>query len=64
MLEMRSPLTGYVIDNSDDSRAVTWYSKRFGRIYEKSNRPIDCRVSKRLGSGKEMMYEMNGASIT
>ncbi|GIK07626.1 hypothetical protein Aspvir_003292 [Aspergillus viridinutans] len=39
-----------IIDNSDDERAVAWYSKHFGRIYEENHGPMDRRITKRLGS--------------
>lgn len=41
-----------IIDDSDEPRAIDWYSKRFGRIYVDKNGPMDRRLSKRLGSGE------------
>lgn len=41
-----------IIDNSDERRAINWYSKQFGRIYVDKNGPMDRRLSKRLGSGE------------
>lgn len=53
-----------IIDDSDDTRAIDWYSKRFGRIYVDKNGPMDCRVSKHLVSGREMKYDMTGTFIS
>jgi hypothetical protein len=37
-----------IIDNSDDKRAVAWYSKHFGRIYEENHACIDRRVTPQI----------------
>ncbi|KAF5861178.1 hypothetical protein ETB97_000552 [Aspergillus alliaceus] len=64
-----SMMVGYLgigkdtIDFSSDKRAMDWYSRNFGRIYEEKNGPIDRRVTKRIGSGKEMAYDMAGTPI-
>ncbi|KAE8352271.1 hypothetical protein BDV28DRAFT_158026 [Aspergillus coremiiformis] len=64
-----SLMTGYLDDDNDvldhcpDKQAVEWYSHNFGRIHEANFGPIDRRVSKRLGSGKEMPIDMRGNPI-
>ncbi|EFW13732.1 hypothetical protein D8B26_002529 [Coccidioides posadasii str. Silveira] len=64
-----SMMTGYlevnndVLDNCTDKRAVEWYSTNFGRIREAKFGPWDRRVSKRLGSGKEMSVDMRGHPV-
>jgi hypothetical protein len=64
-----SLMTGYlevdndVLDHCPDKQAVEWYSSNFGRIHEANFGPIDRRVSKRPGSGKEMPIDMRGNPI-
>ncbi|KAB8257984.1 hypothetical protein BDV32DRAFT_139962 [Aspergillus pseudonomiae] len=64
-----SLMTGYlevdndIIDHCPDKQAVEWYSHNFGRIHEANFGPIDRRVTKRLGSGKEMPVDMRGNPI-
>ncbi|KAJ5210088.1 hypothetical protein N7491_009900 [Penicillium cf. griseofulvum] len=64
-----SLMTGYlevdndVLDHCQDKQAVDWYSHNFGRIREANFGPIDRRVSKRLGSGREMPIDMRGNHI-
>lgn len=48
------------LDNCADERTVEWFSTHFGRIREARHGPIDLRVSKRLGSGREMPVDMRG----
>lgn len=61
-----SLMTGYLeVDNDmldlcPDKQTVDWYSQNFGRIHETNFGPIDRRISKRLGSGKEMPIDMRG----
>ncbi|KAJ5558948.1 hypothetical protein N7461_002920 [Penicillium sp. DV-2018c] len=61
-----SMMTGYlevdndVLDMCPDKRAVDWYSHNFGRIREANFGPFDRRITKRLGSGKEMPVDMRG----
>lgn len=61
-----SQMVGYlgigvdILDDSDDLRAVEWYSRRFGRIYVGKNELMYRCISKRLGSGKEMIFGMSG----
>ncbi|EFR04897.1 hypothetical protein MGYG_07899 [Nannizzia gypsea CBS 118893] len=43
-----------ILDYCLDKQAVGWYSVRFGRIHEAKFGPMDRRISKRLGSGKEL----------
>ncbi|KAF7125441.1 hypothetical protein CNMCM5793_001619 [Aspergillus hiratsukae] len=52
-----------IIDDSDDERAVAWYSQHFGRIHEEKHGPMDRRVMKRLRPGKEMSHDMAGNPI-
>ncbi|KAJ9201244.1 hypothetical protein DTO021D3_6150 [Paecilomyces variotii] len=64
-----SLMTGYlevdndVLDNCPDGQAVEWYSHNFGRIREANFGPIDRRISKRLGSGRDMPIDMRGNPI-
>ncbi|PLB52187.1 hypothetical protein P170DRAFT_444229 [Aspergillus steynii IBT 23096] len=64
-----SMMTGYlevdndVLDHCSDQQAVEWYSHNFGRIREAKFGPMDRRISKRLGSGKEMPIDMRGNRI-
>lgn len=53
-----------ILDNCADERAVEWYSTHFGRIHEAQYGGWDLRVSKRLGSGKEMPVDMRGIPIS
>jgi hypothetical protein len=64
-----SLMTGYLEVNNDvldhclSRRAVEWYSTNFGRIREAKFGPLDRRISKRLGSGKEPPIDMRGNPI-
>jgi hypothetical protein len=64
-----SLMTGYlevdndILDHCLDKQAVEWYSTNFGRIREAKFGPIDRRISKRLGSGKELPIDMRGNPI-
>ncbi|EEP82175.1 predicted protein [Uncinocarpus reesii 1704] len=64
-----SLITGYLEVNSDildrcaDSKAVEWYSIHFGRVRESKYGPMDRRISKRLGSQREMPVDMRGNLI-
>lgn len=49
-----------ILDNCADERTVAWYSVNFGRIREDKFGPFDRRVSKRLGSRKEMLVDTRG----
>ncbi|KXG52213.1 uncharacterized protein PGRI_084970 [Penicillium griseofulvum] len=49
-----------ILDSCSDERAVEWFSVNYGRIHEEKFGPWDRRVSKRLGSGKEMPVDMRG----
>lgn len=53
-----------ILDNCADERAVEWYSTHFGRIHEAQYGGWDLRVSKRLGSGKEMPVDMRRNPIS
>lgn len=52
-----------VIEKFGDLRAAAWYSSHFGQLYESKNGPIDRRITKRVGSDKEMSYDMGGVPI-
>lgn len=60
---------GYLEVNDDilnecvDEQAVDWYSTHFGQIHEAQHGAWDLRVSKCLGSGKEMPVDMRGNPI-
>ncbi|CAG8908916.1 unnamed protein product [Penicillium egyptiacum] len=49
-----------ILDGCLDERAVKWFSVNYGRIHEEEFGPWDRRVSKRLGSGREMPVDMRG----
>jgi hypothetical protein len=49
-----------VLDHCLDKQAVEWYSANFGRIREANFGPIDRRISKRIGSGRELPIDMRG----
>jgi hypothetical protein len=52
-----------ILDQCPDKRAVEWYSTNFGRIREAKSGPLDRRITKRLGSGKEMPIDMRGNPV-
>jgi hypothetical protein len=62
-------MTGYlevdngVLDHCLDKSAVEWHSTNFHRIHEANFDPIDRRISKRLGSGKELPIDLRGNPI-
>lgn len=43
-----------------DRRAKEWYSTHFGRAHEEKHGPWDRRISKRIGSKKEMPVDARG----
>ncbi|EEH06636.1 conserved hypothetical protein [Histoplasma capsulatum G186AR] len=47
-----------ILDDCLDEQVVTWYSTHFGRIHESKYGPFDRRISKRLGSGKELPVDI------
>ncbi|RAH73950.1 uncharacterized protein BO66DRAFT_459671 [Aspergillus aculeatinus CBS 121060] len=51
------------LDYCADEQVVDWYSRNFGRIREARFGPMDHRVSKRLGSGREMPVDTRGNPI-
>lgn len=52
-----------ILDGCTDERAVEWYSTHFSQIHEDQHDEWNFRVSKRLGSGKEMPVDMRGNPI-
>ena len=49
-----------ILDLCEDERAVAWYSTNFGRKYGE----IDRRITKRLGSGKQVPFDMRGRTLS
>jgi hypothetical protein len=49
-----------ILDRCQDERAVKWFSEKYGREHEEKFGPWDRRVSKRLGSGRELPVDMRG----
>lgn len=49
-----------ILDNCADERAVEWHSVNFGQIREENFGPFDRRVSKRLGSKRDMSVDTRG----
>lgn len=52
-----------ILDACEDQPAVEWFSAQFGRGHEATFGPFDRRITKRLGSGKEMPVDMRGHSL-
>lgn len=52
-----------VLDMCEDEQAVEWFSVHFGRKHEVAYGPWDRRITKRLGSGKEMSVDMRGNPV-
>jgi hypothetical protein len=52
-----------ILDACEDKQAVEWFSTHFGRAREAVYGPMDYRVTKRLGSGKEMPVDMRGRPV-
>jgi hypothetical protein len=51
------------LDSCPDSHVLEWYSTHFGTIHEANFGPFDRRITKRLGSKKEMPIDMRGHTI-
>lgn len=56
-------ITNDILDACEDQAAVEWFSAQFGRGHEATSGPFDRRITKRLGSGKEMPVDMRGHSL-
>jgi hypothetical protein len=52
-----------VLDMCEDEQAIEWFSVHFGRKHEVAYGPWDRRITKRLGSGKEMSVDMRGNPV-
>lgn len=52
-----------ILDMCEDEQAVEWFSAHFGRKREAVSGPMDRRITKRLGSGKEMSVDMRGHPV-
>jgi hypothetical protein len=52
-----------ILDLCENHRAVEWESVHFGRVREARYGPWDRRITKRLGSGKEMPVDMRGNPV-
>lgn len=57
-------LENYALDDCSDEQVSTWFSTHFGRLYESQHGPFDRRISKRLGSGKELPVDMSGRDVS
>jgi hypothetical protein len=51
------------VDECPDKEVVEWYSHNFGRKRELRLGPWDRRISKRIGSGREMPVDMRGHPV-
>jgi hypothetical protein len=51
------------VDESPDEEVVEWFSHHFGRKHEAKFGPWDRRITKRLGSGREMRCDMRGQPV-
>lgn len=51
------------VDHCPDTQVVERYSINFDRFHEAKHGPMDRRITKRLGSGKEMPIDMRGNPI-
>lgn len=52
-----------ILDTCEDQQAIKWFSEQFGRAREAISGPLDRRITKRLGSQKEMPVDMSGRSL-
>lgn len=52
-----------ILDACEDQPDVEWFSAQFGWGHEATFGPFDRRITKRLGSGKEMPVDMRGHSL-
>ena len=51
------------VDECPDKEVVEWFSHHFGRKHELKFGPLDRRISKRFGSGREMPVDMRGRPL-
>jgi len=51
------------VDECPDKEVVEWFSHHFGRKHELKFGPLDRRISKRFGSGREMPVDMRGHPV-
>ena len=64
-----SHMVGYLevnndtVDESPDEEVVEWFSHHFGRKHELKFGAWDRRITKRLGSGREMRCDMRGHPV-
>ncbi|KAI9737347.1 MAG: hypothetical protein M1834_009501 [Cirrosporium novae-zelandiae] len=64
-----SMMVGYLdinnacVDGCLDENVVEWFSIHFGRKHEATFGPMNRRITKRLGSGREIMVDMRGDPI-
>ncbi|KAI9825421.1 MAG: hypothetical protein M1832_001151 [Thelocarpon impressellum] len=65
-----STMSGYLevdndaVDDCPDEAVKEWFSEHYGRKHEAKFGPWDRRISKRLGSGKEMLVDMRLHPVT
>lgn len=52
-----------ILDDCMDTRAVEWFSEHFGRAHDAKFGPKDLRISKRVGSGRELPIDSRGRPI-
>jgi hypothetical protein len=52
-----------ILDDCTDSKAVEWFSEHFGHRHDARYGPKDLRISKRIGSGKELSIDSRGRPI-
>jgi hypothetical protein len=53
-----------ILDHCTDTRAVELFSEHFGRGHDARYGPKDLRISKRIGSGRELPIDSRGRPIT
>lgn len=52
-----------ILDQCTDARAVEFFSEQFGRKRDEEFGPKDFRISKRIGSGREMPIDSRGRPL-
>jgi hypothetical protein len=53
-----------ILDQCMNATAVEWFSEHFGRKHDAKYGPKDFRISKRLGSGREMPIDSRGRPLS
>ena len=52
-----------VLDDCPDNAVREWFSEKWGRGREAKYGPMDRRITKRLGSGREFAFDMRGRPL-